>query len=87
VKNFQELFDPANDPDQVVLEFQHSKVMDHSAIEAVDGLTERYLRAGKRLSLRHLSGECRGLLEKARHLVEVNVVEDPSYHVADDRLG
>lgn len=87
VKNFQELFDPASDPDEVVLEFQHSKVMDHSAIEAVDSLTERYLRAGKRLSLRHLSGECRGLLEKARHLVEVNVVEDPDYRVADDRLG
>ena len=61
--------------------------MDHSAIEAIDTLAERYLNVGKRLHLRHLSGECRELLHKARDLVEVNVIEDPRYHVADDSLG
>ncbi len=87
VKNFQELFDVKNDPDDVVVEFQNSRVMDHSAIEAIDTLAERYLNAGKRLHLRHLTQECQLLLEKAGDLVEVNVIEDPKYHVADDRLA
>ncbi len=87
VNNFQDLFDPKNDPDDVVIEFQHSQVMDHSAIEAIDTLAERYLIAGKRLHLRHLSGECQQLLRKAGDLVEVNVIEDPRYHVASDQLA
>lgn len=87
VSNFQDLFDPKNDPDDVVVEFQNSRVMDHSAIEAIDTLAERYLNAGKRLHLRHLSVECQELLEKAGDLVEVNVIEDPHYHIADDRLA
>ncbi len=87
VNNFQELFDPKNDPDDVVVEFQNSRVMDHSAIEAIDTLAERYLNAGKRLHLRHLSSECSELLHRADNLVEVNVIEDPVYHVAVDELG
>ncbi|OOZ38990.1 sodium-independent anion transporter [Solemya pervernicosa gill symbiont] len=87
VKNFQDLFDPKNDPDDVVVEFKNSKVMDHSAIEAIDTLAERYMNAEKRLHLRHLSAECQMLLSKAGDLVEVNVIEDPKYHVADDRLA
>lgn len=87
VNHFQDLFDPKNDPDDVVIEFQHSRVVDHSAIEAIDTLAERYLNAGKRLHLRHLSAECRQLLRKAGNLVEVNVIEDPRYWVADDQLG
>lgn len=87
VQNFQELFDVKNDPDDVVVEFQNSRVMDHSAIEAIDTLAERYIKAGKRLHLRHLTQECQLLLEKAGDLVEVNVIEDPKYHVADDRLA
>ncbi len=87
VRNFQDLFDPRNDPDDVVLDFKNARVADHSAIEAIDTLAERYLKAGKRLHLRHLSPECRLLLEKAGDLVEVNVIEDPKYFVADDRLA
>jgi len=87
VNNFQDLFDPKNDPDDVVVEFQHSRVMDHSAIEAIDTLAERYLAAEKRLHIRHLSAECRNLLRKAGNLVEVNVIEDPQYRVADDQLA
>jgi SulP family sulfate permease len=87
VSNFQELFDPKNDPDDVIVEFYNSKVVDHSAIEAIDSLAERYVNAGKTLHLRHLSQECKDLLEKAGDLVEVNVIEDPKYHVADDRLA
>jgi SulP family sulfate permease len=87
VKNFQDLFDPKNDPDDVVVEFQNSRVYDHSAIEAIDTLAERYLNVEKRLHLRHLSPECTKLLKKAGDLVEVNLIEDPRYHVADDQLA
>ena len=87
VKNFLELFNPEDDPDDVVIEFQNSRVADHSAIEAIDTLAERYIRAGKTLHLRHLSEECRRLLKKAGSLVEVSVLEDPRYHVADDQLA
>jgi SulP family sulfate permease len=87
VKNFGDLFDPKNDPDDVIVEFQNSRVYDHSAIEAIDALAERYLKIGKRLHLRHLSPECQKLLTKAGDLVEVNVIEDPKYFVADDQLA
>ena len=75
------------DADDVIIEFQNSRVADHSAIEAIDTLAERYIRAGKTIHLRHLSEECRQLLKKAGNLVEVNVMEDPRYHVADDQLA
>jgi len=87
VHSFMDLFDPRNDPDDVVVEFQHSRVGDHSGLEAIDNLAERYLNAGKTLHLRHLSPECRKLLRKAGNLVEVNVIEDPKYHVAVDDLA
>ena len=87
VKNFGDLFDVKNDPDDVVIEFQKSRVYDHSAVEAIDALAERYVKAGKRLHLRHLSPECRQLLHNADDLVEVNVIEDPKYHIADDQLA
>ncbi len=87
VKNFLDMFHPEDDPDDVIIEFQNSRVADHSAIEAIDTLAERYIRAGKTLHLRHLSPECRILLTRAGDLVEVNVMEDPVYHVADDKLA
>jgi len=87
VKNFIELFSINDDPNDVVIEFQNSRVADHSAIEAIDNLAEKYLDAGKTLHLRHLSPECQELLTKAGDLVEVNVMEDPRYHVADDKLA
>jgi len=87
VHSFLELFDAKSDPDDVVVEFQNSRVGDHSGLEAIDTLAERYLNAGKTLHLRHLSPECRKLLHKAGNLVEVNVIEDPTYHVAVDELG
>ncbi|MDF1798490.1 MAG: SulP family inorganic anion transporter [Planctomycetota bacterium] len=87
VKNFRDLFDVENDPDDVVIEFRHARVSDHSAIEAIDNLAVRYLGAGKQLHLRHLSPDCTKLLNKAGNLVEVNRIEDPHYHVADDALA
>lgn len=84
--NFAELFDPKNDPDDVVVEFLHSRVADHSGLEAIDALAERYEKAGKRLHIRHLSRECHTLLKKAGDIVEVNYIEDPNYQVASDKL-
>ena len=84
---FLELFDPANDPENVVIEFKHSRVADHSAVEVIDTLAERYTKLGKNLSLRHLSSDCRTLLTKAGDLVEVDVIEDPKYRVATDKLA
>ncbi|MCU7923469.1 MAG: SulP family inorganic anion transporter [Candidatus Thiodiazotropha sp. (ex Dulcina madagascariensis)] len=87
VHRFGELFDPNSDADEVIIDFAFSRVADHSAIEAIDNLAEKYTKAGKNLHLRHLSGECRLLLEKAGNLVEVNIKEDPHYHIADDKLA
>lgn len=87
VKNFAELFDVNNDPQDVIIEFKYSRVADHSAIEAIDSLAERYKKAGKKLHLRHLSPDCIELLNKAKDLVEVNVIEDPKYKVASDKLA
>jgi len=87
VKSFMELFNPQEDPQEVIIEFQNSRVADHSAIEAIDNLAEKYIKAGKTLHLRHLSPECRVLLKKAGDMVEVNVMEDPKYHVADDQIA
>ncbi|MCH2156025.1 MAG: SulP family inorganic anion transporter [Opitutales bacterium] len=82
VQNFQDIFNPQEDPEDVIIDFKMSRVCDHSALEAIKVLAERYEKNGTKLHLRHLSNECRVLLDKAGDLVEVNVVEDPDYHVA-----
>jgi SulP family sulfate permease len=87
VHAFNEIFDPRNDPDEVEVDFYDSRVVDHSGIEAIDSLADRYEKAGKTLHLKHLSQECKELLTKAGDLVEVNMKEDPTYHVADDKLA
>ena len=87
VSNFLELFDIKNDPHHVIVDFANSRVVDQSAIEAISVLTDRYVREGKKVHVRHLSRDCRKLLHKAGVLVEVNLIEDPSYKVASDTLG
>lgn len=81
---FVDLFNPQNDPDDVVVDFIDSRVVDHSGLEAIDALASKYVAAGKRLHLRHLSPDCQKLLSKAGNLVEVSVLEDPDYEVAVD---
>ena len=85
--SFKELFEVNDDPEDVVIDFYYSRVYDQSGIEAINMLAERYQAGGKRLHLTHLSPECRTLLRKAGDLVEINVSEDPQYHVATDRLA
>jgi SulP family sulfate permease len=86
VSGFQALFAPKDDPQDVVVDFRNARVVDHSAIQAIDGLAERYRVLGKRLHLRHLSADCRALLERAGDMIEVSLAEDPRYRVADDKL-
>lgn len=83
---FNEKFDVLNDPDEVIIDFAESRVADMSGIEALNKLTERYLKVGKKLHLRHLSSDCRQLLHNANEIIDVNIIEDPKYKVAADRI-
>jgi SulP family sulfate permease len=85
--NFAELFTPKADPEHVVIEFARAKVVDHSGIQAIDALANRYHQEGKILHLRHLSADCLELLENAKGMVETNEFDDPHYHIADNKLG
>jgi SulP family sulfate permease len=85
--HFAALFAPRDDPQHVVVEFRAARVVDHSAIEAIDALASRYQQAGKTLHLRHLSPDCLELLGRAKEMVEVDSYDDPHYHIADNRLG
>lgn len=78
---FAEKFDVQNDPKEVIVDFRESRIVDMSAIEAVNKLTERYLKLGKTVHLKHLSPDCIELLENADKLIDVNVLEDPTYKV------
>ena len=57
-----------------------------SAIEALNKLTERYLKAGKKIHLKHLSKDCQTLLKNAKKVIDVNVLEDPTYHIVVDKV-
>lgn len=81
---FNEKFDVVNDPKEVVIDFKESRVVDMSAIEALNKITERYLKVGKNVQLRHLSPDCHKLLKNADKIISVNVMEDPSYKVVID---
>ena len=82
---FNEKFDVLNDPEEVVVDFSESRIVDMSGIEAVNRLTERYHKQGKLLHLKHLSEDCQRLLDKADAIIEVNILEDPTYKVAVDK--
>ena len=84
---FKELFLPDLDTKEIIIDFANSKVMDHSAIEAINSLTEKYERMDKVLHLKHLSRDCHKLLKNAEKIIDVNVIEDPKYFVADDKLA
>lgn len=83
---FNEKFDVINDPEEVIIDFSESRVVDMSGIEALNKLTERYLKQGKKLHLRHLSSDCRKLMKNADEIIEVNILEDPTWKVAVDKI-
>lgn len=83
VTGFAEKFDVANDPEEVIIDFAESRVVDMSAIEALNAITHRYHQAGKMVRLQHLSADCIALLKNAEAIIEVNILEDPEYLVTD----
>ena len=86
IELFNSKFDVKNDPDEVIIDFKESRIMDQSAIECINKLAERYLKNGKNIHLRHLSSDCTKLIKKAEKICEVNVLEDPNYFVAIDNF-
>ena len=87
VSTFRDLFDPASDPDEVVIDFGNSRVWDHSGMEAIVDLAQRYGRARKRLHLLNLSQNCQEMLQKANVLGPRDTEGNPSYRVAFSDLG
>ena len=86
VSTFNEKFDVLNDPDEVIIDFRESRVSDMSAIEALNKLTERYLKVGKKVQLKHLSKDCQRLLKNADSIIQVNVLEDPTYKLPLNKI-
>ena len=78
---FTEKFDVLNDPADVIIDFKESRVSDMSAIEALNNLTRKYSAAGKTVHLKHLSQDCIQLLKNAEAVIDVNILEDPTYKV------
>jgi SulP family sulfate permease len=78
---FLEKFDILNDPHHVIVDFRESRVADMSAIEALNNLTQKYNQLNKVVELKHLSEDCRQLLKNAAGVINVNVIEDPTYKV------
>ena len=83
---FIEKFDVASDPDEVIIDFKDCRVSDMSAIEALNVVTQRYHKLGKKVHLRHLSKDCILLLKNAEAIIDVNIIEDPSYKVAVEKV-
>ena len=86
VSVFNDKFDVLNDPEVVYIDFAESRIVDMSAIEALNKITERYEKVGKVVHLKHLSEDCRVLLKNAEAIIDVNVIEDPKYKLAVDKL-
>lgn len=85
ISAFNDKFDVKNDPDAVEIDFVESRVSDHSALEAIFVLVEKYQAAGKKITLKHLSADCKILLYKASpifHQVIEEDIDDPRYHLA-----
>jgi len=81
VTSFNEQFDVANDPSEVIIDFKKARVMDSSGTEAIDALTDKYKQAGKKLTLRHLSKDCKKMLKIAGPFCSYEE-DDPTYKVA-----
>lgn len=85
--HFLEKFEPQADPQDIVVDFRESRVFDHSGIEAIQKLSDRYKKLNKSIKMQHLSEDCRKLLDRAGVAIEVNQNEDPHYPVADDAIN
>jgi SulP family sulfate permease len=86
VTSFKDLFNFKKDPDHIYIDFEDSKIWDHSGIEALQNISERYAQNDKKLHLFNVNPDCKSLLEKASNIVELRVVDHAEYHIADDSL-
>ena len=89
ISGFRELFDVANDPETVIIDFAGSRIVDQSALQAIEDVAAKYHEAGKRVMLRRLSPDCHRLLSRSGQLI-VDSDDDPDYQLAVDygvRLG
>ena len=87
ISAFNQKFDVKNDPDAIEIDFVESRVSDHSAIEAIFNLVNKYNSAGKTIKLKHLSQDCKVLLYKSSPLfkdVIIEAIDDPRYHLAEN---
>lgn len=89
VQNFNSKFSPKTDPIKVEIDFIESKVSDHSGVEALRNMANKYLEIGKEVKLTHLSPDCKTLLLKwdpeFEHVIE-EAIDDPRYYVVTDTL-
>ena len=83
---FAEKFDVNNDPNEIIIDFAESRISDMSAIDAVNKITERYAKMGKTVHIKHLSPDCIDLLKNAEAIIDVNILEDPTYKVAIEKV-
>lgn len=81
--SFLELFDPSKDPKVVIIDFAKSRVIDQSALKAIEDVAQKYDSFGKKIKLRHLSQDCHKLLSKTGQLI-VDNKNDPKYSLAVD---
>ena len=84
VTGFAEKFDVFNDPNEIIIDFAESRIVDMSAIEALNAITNRYYKQNKKVHLRHLSLDCITLLKNAEAIIDVNIMEDPTYKLVGD---
>ena len=85
ISAFNDKFDVKNDPESVEIDFVEARVSDHSAIEAIFALVEKYQAANKKIILKHLSEDCKILLYKASPIFTDIIeegIDDPRYHLA-----
>ena len=82
---FMTKFDAVKDPEEIIVDFSESRIVDMSAIETLNKLTELYAKHNKKVHLKHLSGDCRKLLSNAEAVIDVNIIEDPTYRVVTDK--
>jgi len=89
IEGFNDLFTVKDDPDTVIVDFASSRVVDQSALQAIEALAAKYTQAGKSIRLRHLTRDCHKLLNRAGQLI-IDSDDDPEYAMAVDygvRLG
>ncbi len=86
VKAFTDKFDITNDPNEIIIDFKESRIVDMSAIHAVNTITERYRKLSKTVHLKHLSEDCKLLLQNADAIIDVNIMEDPTYKVVTNQM-